>query len=794
MANDTSKDPVTKAQPQTIPLSKIHELPGVFITKMPDKSYGGLVGSILAGGVKEPVVLRQREDGEYQLVSGYRRLKASELAKKADIPALIYEMSMEDARAYFKTVKEKPDAPVPGKLIDPAAKKDKEPEKTAGEKKSAVSEDKSSGQMKLGEMDKPEQSAPDKEGKASDKPIGPGDKDKAQTAAAKPEQPAPAKDEKAKEGGKQDGPGNKDKAVQSDAAKKAEPVDKPAEPGEKNLAQTVTDKPEQPAPGKDEKARPVDKPAAPGDKDKTQPVANEEKSEEQTNPSKKREQPTVAEIVKKAESGQVVNLSDLIDAQQREREAKKNAAPAVSEAKAKEQPADKAKTASPAPAETKEPPKPASLGPAATGPTGTIITQTLEDRLNPPDEAAIKGIPAPQEGESIFVRLHPEYLVRSEYNTFSVDTKSENFNELLTSIKNVGVKDPVLARFNAEGKLEVLSGQRRHLAATLLNYPVPTIIQKIDDADAKILVADGNLHRDKITTYDLSRALRMKMEGMKQKAGRRKKGFSADELNSDQKLAKEMGMSPQKINRIIRLSEAIKDVCDRVDDGSLTVSVASNISFLKPKNQEMVLHLSDLGYKVKSEHIDRMKKAQAGGKLDEAMMRDILDDKDIAPKVQPAPTPSPVPAPAATPAPAQAAPETAPIQAAPSVSPAPSTVSPAAAKPEQATAPTTIPASPDVSPAPVKENETPVEAPAVTPAPASPSEKPDEPFKGQQERPEVTKVILTGDRLRKYFPDVSMTPREIEESVYEALEERRQRQEKLKQKEAIFKKGTQPKR
>ncbi|MGM9586149.1 MAG: hypothetical protein ACI3VA_01490 [Candidatus Limivicinus sp.] len=40
----------------------------------------------------------------------------------------------------------------------------------------------------------------------------------------------------------------------------------------------------------------------------------------------------------------------------------------------------------------------------------------------------------------------------------------------------------------------------------------------------------------------------------------------------------------------------------------------------------------------------------------------------------------------------------------------------------------------------------------------------------------MTKVILTGDRRRKYFPDVSMTPREIEDSVYDALEERRQRQ------------------
>ena len=72
--------------------------------------------------------------------------------------------------------------------------------------------------------------------------------------------------------------------------------------------------------------------------------------------------------------------------------------------------------------------------------------------------------------------------------------------------------------------------------------------------------------------------------------------------------------------------------------------------------------------------------------------------------------------------------------------------------------------------------------------------KEEDPFKGGQERPEVTKVILTGDRLRKYVPDVSMTPREIEESVYSALEERRQRQLKEQQRTAIFKKGGKPTR
>ena len=82
MANEISKTP-TQAKLQVIPLSKIHDLPNVFIAKPQDKSLGSMVLSIESSGVKEPVILRQRDDGEYQLLSGYRRRRASELAMVA---------------------------------------------------------------------------------------------------------------------------------------------------------------------------------------------------------------------------------------------------------------------------------------------------------------------------------------------------------------------------------------------------------------------------------------------------------------------------------------------------------------------------------------------------------------------------------------------------------------------------------------------------------------------------------------------------------------------------------------
>ena len=90
--------PNEKPVPQQISIEKIHDLPGIPKITLADKSYGGLVASILLDGVKEPVILRQREDGEYQLVSGYRRRKATELAKFKTLPALVYDMTEKEAQ------------------------------------------------------------------------------------------------------------------------------------------------------------------------------------------------------------------------------------------------------------------------------------------------------------------------------------------------------------------------------------------------------------------------------------------------------------------------------------------------------------------------------------------------------------------------------------------------------------------------------------------------------------------------------------------------------------------------
>ena len=677
MAEEKARDPTkSESKPVNIPLAKIHDLPGSVFAPPSPKSLEALTSSIVLKGVQEPVVLRQREDGEFQIVSGNRRRKASELAKQTEIPAFVYDMTEKEAKEF--RFRNKGEGTPPGKLL---------PESEIGKKHDAPKK------------------APDKaaDTKKSDVPL------------KSPEKPAEVKTAPALESKK-----SEEKPKTAPLAEKADTASKKTDAAPKS--------PEKPT-----EAKPM--PAL--------------------EPKKPEEKPKAAPSPDKADT---TDKKPDVPPQQPEKPAAVKPAPAF------------------------------MPGPAALGPSGTKITKIFDERLMPPDEQAIKDLPVPKGGESYFITLHPAYLEKSEFNTVSVDTSSDDYKELRKSIELNGVKDPVLTRINPKGGLEVLSGQRRHMIARELNYPVPAIIQKIDDNDAMILVADSNLHRPHISTYDLSRTLRNKMTATKRKAGRKKRGApGADELNSDEMLAKEMGISTSKLNRIIRLSEATKSVCDAVDDNSLELSIASALSFLKPEHQNAVIDLMGINLKPTVKRVQRLRDAEKGGKLDDKTMRDILEDKDLQP-VKPPEPPKPAPAQPDPPFPvaSMVTPSTSPVPTPPDVKP----VMPEPPKQENTLQPPIMQTTekPEAAPAQA-DNVIPLHTESKQPSESKAADEEPIEFNSQRDNMYATKVTLGGDRLRKYFPDVSMKPIEIVESIYSALEDRRQREIHAQQKKDILRPG-----
>ena len=845
MAEEKARDPTKQERkPVNIPLSKIHDLPGSVFAPPSQKSLEALTSSIVLKGVQEPVILRQREDGEFQIVSGNRRRKASEFAKKTEIPAFIYDMTEKEAKDF--RFRNKGEGTPPGKLLPESEigkKRDtteKAPDKAADGKKPDVPLKSPEKPAEVKPAPAPEPKKPEEKPKAAP-PAEKADADgkKPDAPPKQPEKPAGGKIAPAPEPKKPE-----EKPKTAAPTEKANTDEKkpnvPPKPLEKPTEVKPTPAPEPKKLEENPKMAPSPEKADAGDKKPdTSPKPLEKPTEVKPTPAAAPKKPE--EKLKTAPSAEKANTDEKkpnVPPNALEKPVEVKPTPAPEPKKPEEKPktaplTDKADAAVKKPdAPPKQPEKPAAVkpapaympGPAALGPSGTKITKIFDERLMPPDEKAMKDLPVPKDGESYFITLHPAYLEKSEFNTVSVDVTSDDYKELKKSIELNGVKDPVLTRLNPKGGLEILSGQRRHMIARELNYPVPAIIQKIDDNDAMILVADSNLHRPHISTYDLSRTLRNKMTAMKRKAGRKKRGEpSADELNSDELLAKEMGISTSKLNRIIRLSEASKEVCEAVDSNSLELSIASALSFLKPENQTAVIDLMGLNLKPTVKRVQRLRDAEKSGKLDDKTMRDILEDKDLQPVKPPEPPKSEPP----KPEPTQTAPPfpvasmvtpstpTPPAQTAntPPVTPTPTPPTQPINTPPVTSTTTTPPAPPEMKPViqePPKQEPAPqppvmqaAEKPDTAPEPASngiplnaDEKKQDEPktaadeetieHNSQRDNMYATKVTLGGDRLRRYFPDVTMTPMQIVESIYSALEDRRQREARAKQKTEIL--------
>ena len=58
-----------------------------------DEEMRAMVSSVKDKGVTQPAIVRPREDGGYEIVSGHRRQKASELAGYADMPCIVHNLT-----------------------------------------------------------------------------------------------------------------------------------------------------------------------------------------------------------------------------------------------------------------------------------------------------------------------------------------------------------------------------------------------------------------------------------------------------------------------------------------------------------------------------------------------------------------------------------------------------------------------------------------------------------------------------------------------------------------------------
>ena len=221
--------------------------------------------------------------------------------------------------------------------------------------------------------------------------------------------------------------------------------------------------------------------------------------------------------------------------------------------------------------------------------------------------------------------------------------EGNRLDNLIQSIKQKGIMQPIHVRCISEGKYEILSGHNRVNASKEAGIDeIPAIIHDgISDEDARILVVDSNFeqrHLDEIKHSEFANALHMLNEAMKKKSGfRSDKIKSVEDMDADNRLrtmeviGNKYGMSKVAVARYIRIAYLIKELQEELDNKKMGLGVAEQLSYLKESEQSLVEALVKTNIKINTEQARALRKASESSKekpLDKATINKIFEPKE----------------------------------------------------------------------------------------------------------------------------------------------------------------------
>ena len=216
--------------------------------------------------------------------------------------------------------------------------------------------------------------------------------------------------------------------------------------------------------------------------------------------------------------------------------------------------------------------------------------------------------------------LHHPYLVKDD----------ESMDELVESIKERGLIQPVIIRPIEDGMYEMVSGHRRKRAFEIAGYEkIPARVKEMSRDEAILSMVDSNLQRETVLLSEKARAYKMRLDAMKRQGKRTDLTLSptGTKLRSDQKLADEVGESRNQIQRLIRLNYLVPEMLDLVDEGKVAMRPAVEISYLPEEIQYDLLEAMEYNEATPShDQTIRMRKAYQEGKLTTEVVENIMEE------------------------------------------------------------------------------------------------------------------------------------------------------------------------
>ena len=222
-------------------------------------------------------------------------------------------------------------------------------------------------------------------------------------------------------------------------------------------------------------------------------------------------------------------------------------------------------------------PKPMSLLTPQDVPTATEVTRTPETATVPtiteeaPQQATFKTplATATAETDLDITTVHP-----------SADNHRKTFNdaslqELAESIREVGVLQAIAVRPHTAGGYEIIYGERRYRASLLAGAKTikATIYNNITDDEAEDMSLSENLQREEVRPTEEAKAFKRLLE---------KGRYDMYSLVS------RFGRSEKYIYTRLKLNELYQPIGELLDNETITISVAEEISTYEPNIQKDV--------------------------------------------------------------------------------------------------------------------------------------------------------------------------------------------------------------
>jgi ParB family chromosome partitioning protein len=271
---------------------------------------------------------------------------------------------------------------------------------------------------------------------------------------------------------------------------------------------------------------------------------------------------------------------------------------------------------------------------------------------------------SPENQDTVFTILPFSLMNDFEEHPFRL-YEGERKRDMVDSIKDKGILQPLILRPKENGRYEILSGHnRKHCGIEAGLDAAPVIIKKnLSDEEAWIYVIETNiLQRSFSEMLDSEKAAVLSLEHSKLfSQGKRNDILEelkklenpydikdnstssqiATKLRTDQKIGDEYGLAKDTVARYVRIHNHLCTVLkSRLDNGTIGFIPAVTLSFLKEKEQILVDKSIELnGFKVDVKKSDILRGYSEREKLNEDNIYLILNGElGQPPKKKRAPT------------------------------------------------------------------------------------------------------------------------------------------------------------